>query len=211
MAKRSRYDELHDYYHNIATSKAGNRYERLAALVFKALEARNTIIHDLLLSGEDSEVKHQIDITIEVPGRHRHRLLIECKDYDFSGKPVRLSTVRDFRSVIEDTNADQGIILTCHGFTKPAQKYARSKGIKLGILRTFEDADMEGRIENIIVNIVIQTKIVERSELVFDEKGLAMFQQNLSLAGVGIDGIRNVDPIYFVKDAQMEQFCFFPF
>ena len=30
--ERSRYDELHDKYHTILTTKAGTRYERLAAI-----------------------------------------------------------------------------------------------------------------------------------------------------------------------------------
>jgi hypothetical protein len=34
---RSRYDELHDRFVTAATSKAGTRYERLAAIVLKIL------------------------------------------------------------------------------------------------------------------------------------------------------------------------------
>jgi|GEM_PF-3124967 len=48
---RSRYDELHDKYHRILTTKAGTRYEQLAALVFKALEAESTVVHDLDIFG----------------------------------------------------------------------------------------------------------------------------------------------------------------
>ena len=47
---RSRCDELHDKYHQILTTKVGTRYERLAAMVYKALEDKNVIIHDLSLS-----------------------------------------------------------------------------------------------------------------------------------------------------------------
>jgi hypothetical protein len=38
MMSRSRYDELHDKYDTILTTKSGTRYERLAAIVFKELE-----------------------------------------------------------------------------------------------------------------------------------------------------------------------------
>src|SRR5262249_1709328 len=65
---RSRYDELHDKYHKILTTKAGTRYEQLAALVFKALQDKNAVIHDMELAGEDPEVKHQIDVTVEIAG-----------------------------------------------------------------------------------------------------------------------------------------------
>ena len=83
--RRSRYDELHDKYHKILTTKAGTRYEQLAALVFKALESKNAVIHDMELAGEDPQVKHQIDVTVEIAGKTR-RAIIECKDFDISGE-----------------------------------------------------------------------------------------------------------------------------
>lgn len=126
MTKRSRYDELHDKYHQIITTKGGTRYERLAAMVFKALEERNVVIHDLKLSGQDPEVKHQIDVSVEIGGAIK-RVLVECKDFDVSGDKVGLDIIRNFRSVLEDTKADEGIVITCNGFTEDAQKYARSK------------------------------------------------------------------------------------
>jgi hypothetical protein len=58
---RSRYDELHDKYDAILTTKSGTRYEHLAAMVFKALEESTAVIHDLSLLGE-SDVSHQIDV-----------------------------------------------------------------------------------------------------------------------------------------------------
>lgn len=88
---RSRYDDLHDKYHKILTTKAGTRYERLAALVFKALEDRNAVIHDMELVGEDPDVKHQIDVTVEIAGTTR-RVVIECKDFDISGEKVGLAS-----------------------------------------------------------------------------------------------------------------------
>ena len=150
--RRSRYDELHDKYHLILTTKAGTRYERLAAMVFKALEDRNVVIHDLELGGDDPDVKHQIDVTVEVAGAPKH-VIIECKDFDISGEKVGLGIIRNFRSVVEDTKADEGIVITCTGFTEDAQKYARSKGIKLAVLRIFETRDMNGRIVKVVVGV----------------------------------------------------------
>jgi Restriction endonuclease len=155
MVSRSRYDELHNKYHKILTTKSGTRYERLAALVFKALEEQNAIIHDLKLAGDDPEVKHQIDVTIEIEGVPK-RKIIECKDFDVSGEKVGLGIVRNFRSVVEDTKADEGIILSCNGFTEDAKKYALSKSIKLAVLRLFETRDIDGRITKIIVGIIFQ-------------------------------------------------------
>jgi hypothetical protein len=101
MPKRSRYDELHDRYNTILTTKGGTRYEIVAAFVFKALEEQDTVIHDLSLVGE-SDVAHQIDVLVERNGV-KHRVLIECKDFDISGEKIGLDIIRNFRSVLEDT------------------------------------------------------------------------------------------------------------
>lgn len=148
----SRYDELHDRYETLLSTKKGTRYERLAALVFKALDAQNAVIHDMKLVGDDPDVKHQIDVTINQAGTEK-RILIECKDFDISGDKINLDIARSFRSVIEDTKADEGWMISCNGFTRDAQKYAKSKGIKLLILRIFEPKDMEGRVQRIVINL----------------------------------------------------------
>jgi restriction endonuclease Mrr len=75
-------------------------------------------------------------------------VLIECKDFDISGDKIGLDIIRNFRSVLEDTKADEGVVVTCNGFTTDAQKYA-AKGVKLLVLRAFERADMVGRIKTV--------------------------------------------------------------
>lgn len=201
---RSRYDELHDKYHKILTTKAGSRYERLAALVFKALEDRNAVIHDLALSGDDPDVKHQIDVTVEVSGSPR-RVVIECKDFDISGQKVGLDIIRSFRSVIEDTKADEGFVLTCNAFTEDAQKYARSKGIKLCVLRLFEDRDLNGRITKVILGVTLQQPSNPRASLYLDEQESPRYARELASIGVA-DSARNTDPVYFVRGEDRRQF-----
>ena len=209
MANRSRYDELHDRYHTIATTKSGTRYERLAALVFNTLKEEDITIHDLRLSGCDQDVKHQIDVTVEELGRGVRHLLIECKDFDTSGKSVGIDVVRSFRSVIEDTGAAEGIILTCNDFTTQAKKYAASKGIKLCILRLFENADMVARIQQIVLRFVVETTCIERAMVVFGEIESEVFANRTKIAGIGSRGIRHTDPVFFVNDEKQEQFCSF--
>lgn len=203
-SKRSRYDELHDKYHRVLTTKAGTRYERLAALVFKALEDRNVVIHDLRLAGEDPEVLHQIDVTIAIRGE-RKRIVIECKDFDISGDKVGLDIIRNFRSVVEDTKVDEAIVITCNGFTKDAQKYARSKNIKLAVLRVFEQRDMEGRIARVILGITMaQPKNAGATLYMADEQHGQRFSAELAEIGVST-GFRNTDPIYVVGGSQRQQ------
>jgi hypothetical protein len=148
---RSRYDELHDRFEPILTGKSGTRYERLAAMVWKALHEQNIVVHDVRLMG-DSQVSHQIDVKMDLNGA-RHRTVMECKDFDVGGAKVRLGVVRDFRSVLEDTAADEGIVVTCTGFTRNARKYAKAKSIKLMVLRLFEGADMDGRIQTVRLSV----------------------------------------------------------
>ena len=209
MAQDSRYDLLHDKYHTAATNKPGNKYERLAALVLKALEEKDTVIHDIRLKGDNPDVKHQIDVTIEQNNRSKRRLLIECKDFDTSGNKVGIGIVRDFRSVLEDTRADEGIILTCNGFTSQARKYAKSKGIKLCVLRIFEGSDMKNRIKKIVIRFFIQSTLPERANVVIDEQDNEIFLSQLQAAGVSNEGIAIHDPVYFVSDQRREQFCEF--
>jgi hypothetical protein len=201
---RSHYDELHDKYIKILTTKAGTRYERLAAMVFKTLENKNAVIHDLELTGEDPEVKHQIDVTVEIGGTRR-RVVIECKDFDISGEKVGLGIVRNFRSVIEDTNADEGIIVTCNGFTEDAAKYARSKAIKLVILRLFETIDMNGRITKIILGVTAQQPANPRADVYIGGEHLPRYQSELAAIGV-TGGMRNTDRAYFIRGKERVQF-----
>ena len=209
MAQNSKYDVLHDKYHTTATRKAGNKYERLAALVFKVLEEKDTVIHDIKLTGSDPDVKHQIDVTVERNNGRKRRLLIECKDFDTSANKVGIGIVRDFRSVLEDTRADEGIILTCNGFTSQARKYAKSKGIKLCILRIFKESDMKIRINKIVMHFIVQSTIPERACIVIDEENNEKYQSHLQAAGVNDEGIGIYDPVYFVRDNKREQFCEF--
>jgi hypothetical protein len=199
VSSRSRYDELHDKYHQILTTKAGTRYERLAALVFKALEEKNAVIHDLKLAGEDPGVKHQIDVTVEVAGTKK-RVLIECKDFDVSGGKVGLDTLRSFRSVIEDTKADEGIVITCIGFTEDAQKYARSKGIKLAVLRLFETRDMEGRIATVIVGLIILQPSNPVANIHVKAEAQARYAAALAEIGASAGVMNGVHPVYFVRE-----------
>jgi hypothetical protein len=204
MPKRSRYDELHDKYHKLLTTKAGTRYERLAALVFKELDASKAVIHNLELAGDDPDVKHQIDVTVDIAGSTK-RVLIECKDFDISSNKVDLAIIRNFRSVIEDTKADEGIVVTCNGFTEDARKYARSKGIKLAVLRLFETRDMDGRIAKIIIGLVVVRPANPCATVHIREDVHPRYAAELAAIGA-VAGVRDIDAVYFVRNGERHQF-----
>lgn len=182
MADKSRYDELHDVYHEIQSTKKGTRYERLAAVVFASLERTDVVVHDLRLLGE-SGVEHQIDIRVKKGGKAT-RILIECKDFDISGKPVGLGVVRDFWGAVDDLHPDEAWILTCNDFTSDARKYAKSKGIRLATLRLFSEADWEGRVKTIVVNIDVEHPRRDKSDLKVNmsDADAALFARDMSMA-----------------------------
>jgi Restriction endonuclease len=149
---KSRYDELHDKYFALLSTKAGTRYERLAAMVFKILHESDAVVHDLRLVG-DSSVAHQIDVQLTVRGKRR-RVIVECKDYDISGEKVGLDIIRNFWAVVEDTPADEGYIITCNAFTDDARRFAKAKNIKLAILRRHEENDWAGYIRTVVIKLI---------------------------------------------------------
>jgi hypothetical protein len=203
----SRYDELHDQFHAILTTKGGTRYERLAAIVFKVLDKSNTVIHDLKLAGT-SEVKHQIDVTVEREGKRRH-LLVECKDFDVSGDKVGLGIVRDFFAVVEDTKPDEAVILTCNDFTSEAAKYAKAKGIKLAVMRVFEAKDWEGRIREIVLTLHLSMPSRPRASLKLPASSQAKLVADLTAAGLGATGIEPEAPVFVVENGTRTQFSEF--
>lgn len=144
----SKYDKLHDEYLTNGGGKAGSRYERLVGLVLAVLNRQASIVHDCRLRG-DTGVKHQIDIRMTRAGGEARHILIECKDFDVSGDPVGLAIVRDFWGVVDDVKPTEAWVVTCTDFTRDAQMYARGKGIKLAVLRSFHDDDWNGRIQTI--------------------------------------------------------------
>lgn len=194
---RSRYDRLHDRFDPIKTGKAGTRYERLAAMVLKALHKRDVVVHDMSLRG-DSTVPHQIDVSLQRDGKAR-RMIVECKDFDLREGKVGLDIVRSFRSVVEDTGADEAVILTCVGYTREARIYAKAKGIKLAVLRTFEETDKVGRVQKIVLNIHVRGAIsLAIDMLAMDQDNYDRFNDEMISAGLNF-GLYSDSPVHFVK------------
>lgn len=129
--------------------KAGTKYERLAAVIYKILEEEDLVIHDLRLRGDGKTAEHQIDITIEKLGTKK-RILIECKDYN---DVIGIGIVRDFYGAVAQIKPDEAIVVTTKGFTKGAVKFAQDESIKLAILREFKEEDWSDRIRRIVMKM----------------------------------------------------------
>ncbi|MGB3794738.1 MAG: restriction endonuclease, partial [Alteraurantiacibacter sp.] len=150
-------------------------------------------MHDIKLRG-DSTVPHQIDVSIQ-RGANAKRMIIECKDFDLRDGKVGLDIVRSFRSVLEDTDADEAVILTCVGYTREARAYAKAKGIKLAVLRTFEEADKAGRLQKIVLNVHVQGAIsLSIDKLAMDQANHDRFVAEMAAAGLK-SGIHSDSPV----------------
>lgn len=194
--QRSRYDELHDYYYKLLSTKSGTRYERLAAVVFKYLEQSDTVIHDLKLLG-DSGVSHQIDVVIERSGQ-RQRIVVECKDFDISGDKVGLGIVRDFYGAIADVKPDEAYVVTCNGFTSEAERYAKSMRIGLVVLREFCEADWAGRVRQINMHIVAIISSQPRIKIEFkQDNAWQKIDTDLQAIGINLSNWSPEQPVFF--------------
>lgn len=190
----SGYESLLGRYGTIATTKTGTAYEILAAMVCKSLEENNVVIHDIKLRGR-SGVKHQIDVSVETNDTNRS-LLIECKDFSVGNRKVGLGVVRDFESAVADIRPDESWIVSCVGFTAPALKFAKAKGIKPVVMRLFEEADKDGRITNVMINIHIPTLRNVRADLCVSEADMHALSEAMKFAGIA-SGIGPHDDVFF--------------
>lgn len=201
--EHSRYDSLYDKYSNAPSPKKGTKYERLVAFVFKALQSRSVVVHDIKLLG-DSEVRHQIDVAITQNGKPLN-VLIECKDFDVAQRPVGLGIIRDFRSVVEDIKPDQAIVVTCNKFTRDAKKFAKAKGIKLAVLRQFQESDLKGRFKTVRLGLHI-LHVSEPIPAIYMSNERHQDKLNHDLMNIGATGgIWQGQPVFVLHEGEREQ------
>ena len=143
-------------------------------------------------------------MTVARDGGQR-RVLLECKDFDVSSHRVGLGIVRDFFGVVEDTKPDEAIVLTCTRFTRDAKKYAQAKGIKLAVMRAFEDKDWEGRLRTVVVNWIIEGQPrIDKGDIDMDEANKAQFAADAGAVEGGFQ--MNGDLMVLVSGAIEEPF-----
>ena len=125
--------------------KHGTKYERLAALVFKELNAIDTVTHDVRLRGHGKRTRHQIDVRLTSSNGIELRAIIECRHLfgAWGAKRLGLGAIRDFASVQRDLVADEAWVVTTVGFTRPAEIYAEEQGIRLATLKALPPPGVE--------------------------------------------------------------------
>ena len=98
-----------------------------------------------------SGARHQIDVLASHgDGIHTYRTAIECKYWDtkIDKEPVAKLSV-----ILDDIGIEKGVLVSVRGFTTDAEHLARSKNISLVQLRKPVEADWDGFIKNLTVEL----------------------------------------------------------
>jgi ribosomal protein L18E len=108
--------------------KAGKEYELLVEKLYKDLEPNAIITHDDHIYDAQARIKRQIDVSIKYKfAGVNHLIIVEVKDYKHKAD---ISVVDKFQQVIEDVNANKGILICSKGFSKTALTKAKNYGIE---------------------------------------------------------------------------------
>lgn len=108
--------------------KAGKEYELLVEKLYKDLEPNAIITHDDHIYDAQAKIKRQIDVSIKYQfAGVNHLIIIEVKDYKHKAD---ISVVDKFQKVIEDVNANKGILICSKGFSKTALTKAKNYGVE---------------------------------------------------------------------------------
>jgi|ERR1035441_5327685 predicted nucleotidyltransferase len=93
-------------------------YEKKIFTFLKETYKDAEISYDQIIKGRYSKVNRQIDILIEsYIASKKIKLIVDGKYFN---KRISVKTVESFISMVEDVNAQQGILITSKGFSKAA-------------------------------------------------------------------------------------------
>ena len=130
-------------------------YEELTAALYQALGEGSGITIEgygaaCRVKGKSGSY-YQIDVlTKQSNGLQTVRTAIECKYWK---RKVTRNVVSNLVSTIEDANIEKGAIVSKEGFTSGALALAKQRNISLVEMREPNDADWEGTIKTIHINL----------------------------------------------------------
>jgi len=132
-------------------------YERLVKDIYETLGKAAGV--EIECWGAKCKIKdrdgicRQIDVvTKHSDGVNQYRTLISCKNWD---RKIGSPHVTEMAKLVDDTDANKGVIVSAKGFSEPARKKAKANGIGLVELRRPMDTDWEGLIRQIHIRIVM--------------------------------------------------------
>lgn len=108
--------------------KAGKEYELLIDRMYRELEPNAIVTFDDKIYDQRSQSERQIDVSIKYKfAGVEHLIIVQAKDHK---RKADIAVVDQFLKVIEDTNANKGILISASGFTKNAITKAKSCGLE---------------------------------------------------------------------------------
>lgn len=87
------------------------------------------VINDVRIKGEFSETLRQIDILIDAK---ELKTIVECKHH---ASPIDIKDAESFMSMMNDVNADHGILISSSGYTSTVPKRIREFGDRIKLER----------------------------------------------------------------------------
>lgn len=161
------FDQLYERLFGQACTREGEAFERLSAAVTYLLFPDSDVAHNQKWRGELSKSLYQVDVLRKEAGQS---VFGEAKDYSERGKSggkVGRGDLQKLGGALPDVAADRGVFFSATGYTREAKRYANAaKGIigrpiDLMHVRPSVDLDKQGRIERIILRLVIRTADVD--------------------------------------------------
>lgn len=152
-------DKLFRDLYGYLPAKDGEAYELLAAAACKLLAPSCPVFHDSRVRGELSKSMYFLDVHTAKGGSSAAG---EAKDYTADKRKVGRGDFQKLGGALGDLPVAKGTFFSATGFTKPALQYAAAAATIVGKpiepihLRPSEEADHEGRLESIRVQIHIE-------------------------------------------------------
>jgi hypothetical protein len=123
---------------DVATPRSGFGFERAVADIQQLLDPQSTVEHDVRLEDKIGN-RRQFDVVVRGTVGGRAVLgVFECRDH---ADPVDQSQVDGFVTKMQSVNANFGVIVSRHGFSKAALELTRYHGI--GAYSLLKQADTE--------------------------------------------------------------------
>ncbi|SEO63781.1 Restriction endonuclease [Halorientalis persicus] len=124
------------------------------------------IVAGLHALGEDVDVEHEYDYPVhsggtkemdvvvwDRRGRYTVTTLIECKFHD---EPIEQEVVDSLVGVLDNSDANKGVVVSKNGFQSGAKERAKGSGIELWTLRQIiPDIDLEDRIRRVNIDVTV--------------------------------------------------------
>lgn len=133
------------------------RFEKLIHQMHTQLApAGATVTLDDRIIGCQSKTDRQLDITIRASvAQYNLLIVIECKD---EARPLDVGTIGEFASLLQDVEANKGVMVSTSGYTPAAIELARTRGI---VTRTYIDTEGIDWHSELSISVLIESRSIK--------------------------------------------------